>query len=213
MTEIAPISRRTREHRRIRVTGTVQGVGFRPFVHRAATGLGLAGWVANDSAGVLIDVEGTRDDLDLLVRTLTESPPPLARVATVSVEASLAPTGADAFRIVATRVHGPRTAPVSVDTAPCGACLAEMFDPADRRYRYPFINCTNCGPRYTIVRAVPYDRPATTMAGFAMCPACRTEYDDPADRRFHAQPNACPVCGPQLAWRQPDGTVVAAGAG
>ena len=134
---------------------------------------------ANDSAGVLIDVEGTRDDLDLLVRTLTESPPPLARVATVSVEAGLAPTGADAFRIVATRVHGPRTAPVSVDTAPCEACLAEMFDPADRRYRYPFINCTNCGPRYTIVRAVPYDRPATTMAGFAMCAACQARVRRP----------------------------------
>ena len=101
--------------------------------------------------------------------------------------------------------------PVSIDSATCADCLAEVDDPADRRHRYPFTNCTNCGPRYTIVLGVPYDRPATTMAGFTMCPACQAEYDDPADRRFHAQPNACPVCGPQLAWRDPSGAVIAAG--
>ncbi|MDQ3294103.1 MAG: carbamoyltransferase HypF, partial [Actinomycetota bacterium] len=185
--------------RRIRVTGTVQGVGFRPFVYRHATRLGLRGWVQNDSAGVLIEVEGDAPAVDEVTRLLTDEPPPLARVGNVSTE-SVPVAGDAAFAILDSGHDGEPTAPVSVDTATCAACLAEVDDPADRRFRYPFTNCTDCGPRYTIVRSVPYDRPGTTMAGFTMCPACQAEYDDPADRRFHAQPNACPECGPRLRW-------------
>lgn len=201
----------TRERRRIRVSGTVQGVGFRPFVHRLAVALDVDGWVRNDSAGVLIDVEGEAADLDRLLSLLTTEPPRLARIDTVSVEVDLPLVGGQGFAIAATDGGGPPTTPVGIDTATCPACLAEIFDPADRRYRYPFTNCTDCGPRYTIVRAVPYDRPATTMAGFAMCRACQAEYDDPTDRRFHAQPNACPACGPTLTWRHPDGRPLATG--
>jgi hydrogenase maturation protein HypF len=184
---------------RIRVTGTVQGVGFRPFVYRHATRLDLRGWVQNDSAGVLIEVEGDEAAVEELRRLLVADPPPLARVAMVT--ASVIPVAGDAgFAIVASAGGGAPTAPVSIDTATCVACLAEVDDATDRRHRYPFTNCTDCGPRYTIVRSVPYDRPATTMAGFTMCASCQAEYDDPADRRFHAQPNACPVCGPRLRW-------------
>ena len=192
--------------RQLRVTGTVQGVGFRPFVYRHASALGLVGWVRNDSAGVLIEVEGDEATIVELARRLVDDPPPLARV--TSVEACDVPVElvADAgFHIQDTRGDGPVDVPVSVDTATCADCLAEMWDPDDRRYRYPFTNCTNCGPRYTIVVSVPYDRPATTMAAFVMCPACQREYDDPADRRFHAQPNACAACGPTLRWCGPDG--------
>ncbi|MCU1453518.1 MAG: (NiFe) hydrogenase maturation protein HypF [Acidimicrobiales bacterium] len=185
--------------RRIRVTGTVQGVGFRPFVFRHATRLGLRGWVQNDSAGVLVEVEGAEPAVDELARLMVEEPPPLARVGSVT-GANVPLAGDAAFTIVHSNVAGTPTAPVSVDTATCAACLAEVDDPADRRYRYPFTNCTDCGPRYTIVQGVPYDRPATTMAAFTMCAACQAEYDDPADRRFHAQPNACPACGPRLHW-------------
>ena len=189
---------------RLRVTGTVQGVGFRPFVYRHACELGLGGFVLNDSGGVLIDVEGDPGRIAELARRLVEQPPPLARVTDVLAE-QLPPAGrTGGFRIVASDIGGGAAVPVSVDSATCEECLAEVFDPADRRYRYPFANCTNCGPRYTIVRAVPYDRPATTMAAFVMCAECRAEYDDPGDRRFHAQPNACPVCGPQLGWRVPE---------
>jgi hydrogenase maturation protein HypF len=189
----------------LRVTGTVQGVGFRPFVYRHAVALGLAGSVRNDSAGVLIDVEGEPERIAELTRVLTEEAPPLARIASVTVE-DAAPNGArDGFSIVESDASGSPSVPVSVDTATCDDCLAEIDDPADRRYRYPFTNCTNCGPRYTIVLGVPYDRPATTMRGFTMCASCRAEYDDPSDRRFHAQPNACPQCGPRLTWRDPSG--------
>jgi len=193
------------------VTGTVQGVGFRPFVYRLAHELDLGGWVRNDSAGVLIEAEGEPQALDRLGRALTHDAPRLARVDGVAVEAVLGPVGAIGFSIAATDAGGPPTAPVGIDTATCDACLAEVFDPANRRFRYPFTNCTDCGPRYTIVRSVPYDRPATTMAAFTMCPACQAEYDDPADRRFHAQPNACPECGPELSWRAPEGSVSATG--
>jgi hydrogenase maturation protein HypF len=186
--------------RRLRVTGTVQGVGFRPFVYRHAVRLGLAGHVGNDSAGVLVEVEGPPAAVDELARLLASEPPPLARVQDVSAE-TLAVAGEHAFSIAGTDGTGDASAAVSVDTGTCAECLAEVDDPGDRRYRYPFTNCTNCGPRYTIVTAVPYDRPATTMAAFDMCVACRKEYADPADRRFHAQPNACPECGPQLWWR------------
>ena len=197
----------------LRVTGTVQGVGFRPFVYRHAVALGLAGFVLNDSAGVLIDVEGGEEQIAELTRLLVDDAPPLARVASVVAEPAPPTGGASGFRIVESDHAGAPAVPVSIDSATCAACLAEVDDPADRRHRYPFTNCTDCGPRYTIVLSVPYDRPATTMAGFTMCPACQAEYDDPADRRFHAQPNACPVCGPQLAWRDPTGAVIAAGPG
>ncbi|MGI8710142.1 MAG: Sua5/YciO/YrdC/YwlC family protein, partial [Acidimicrobiales bacterium] len=199
------------ERRRIRVMGIVQGVGFRPFVYRRALALGLVGWVRNDRSGVLIDVEGPPRRLDRLERALADEPPRLANVTAVVVEAVGPPSGHERFRIAATDHAGPPTASVGIDTATCARCLAEVADPADRRYRYPFTNCTDCGPRYTIVRTVPYDRPATTMADFTMCAACQTEYDDPADRRFHAQPNACPACGPQLTWRSSEGTAVAVG--
>ncbi len=192
----------------IRVRGTVQGVGFRPFVYRHAVALGLLGTVRNDSAGVLIEAQGTLGALSELRRRLSAQPPPLARVTAVEVELRRPTACATAFRIVDSVEEGSPTVPVSVDTATCAECLAEVDDPADRRFEYPFTNCTNCGPRYTIVVSVPYDRPATTMAGFVMCPACQAEYDDPADRRFHAQPNACPACGPQLSYLDPSGTPV-----
>ena len=183
---------------RLRVTGTVQGVGFRPFVYRHAVALGLAGFVLNDSAGVLIDVEGRPDRIAELTRRLVDDAPPLARVASVVAEGASPSGAASGFRIVESDGAGAPDVPVSIDSATCPDCLAEVDAPGDRRHGYPFTNCTNCGPRYTIVLDVPYDRPATTMAGFTMCLACQAEYDDPADRRFHAQPNACPVCGPQF---------------
>ncbi len=184
----------------------MQGVGFRPFVYRAALELALTGFVHNDSAGVVIEAEGDEVAIEELCRRLVDEPPPLAIVSSVDVTA-IGPVGERAFEIAATAADGAPSVPVSVDTATCAACLAEVDDPANRRYRYPFTNCTDCGPRYTIVVGVPYDRPATTMAGFEMCATCRAEYDDPADRRFHAQPNACADCGPRLQWRHPDGTV------
>ncbi|HET6874508.1 MAG TPA: carbamoyltransferase HypF [Acidimicrobiales bacterium] len=192
------------ERRELRVEGIVQGVGFRPFVYRHATRLGLSGWVRNDSAGVLIQAEGRPDAIDQLEELLTADPPPLAKVTRVATHL-LTPTGERGFAIVETRHAGRPAAPVSPDVATCDDCLRELFDPADRRFRYPFINCTNCGPRYTIVFSVPYDRPATTMTAFRMCSRCQAEYDDPADRRFHAQPNACPDCGPRLRWTDPSG--------
>src|SRR4051794_24080751 len=180
---------------RARVEGTVQGVGFRPFVYRLAAELELAGFVRNDERGVLVEVEGGEGAVEGFLRRLAAEAPPLAAVEAVRPR-DLTPAGEHGFRILASPRGGEPEALVSPDTATCDDCLAELFDPADRRHRYPFVNCTNCGPRFTIVRGVPYDRPNTTMAEFAMCPACRAEYDDPRDRRFHAQPIACPVCGP-----------------
>lgn len=185
-----------REARGIVVEGVVQGVGFRPWVHRLATAGGLGGYVRNDAAGVRIRVEGDVTALEGFLDSLA-NPPPLARVDRVRVHRTR-PRGLSGFRILASRVAGDRTALVPPDTATCPACLKELFDPADRRYRHPFLNCTHCGPRLTIVRAVPYDRRRTTMASFRMCGACRREYEDPSDRRFHAQPTACPDCGPRL---------------
>lgn len=183
--------------------GTVQGVGFRPFVYRRAVALGLSGWVGNDGQGVVLEVEGPAQVVRALVRALGDEPPPLAVVDAVHTT-PLPPTGGRGFSIAATGSGGETDVPVSADVAPCAACLAELSDPADRRWEYPFLSCTDCGPRYTIVRDVPYDRAATTMAGFVMCARCRAEYDDPADRRFHAQPNACPACGPRLLWSGQD---------
>jgi hydrogenase maturation protein HypF len=183
---------------RARVEGTVQGVGFRPFVYRLASELDLAGFVLNDERGVLVEVEGGDGAVDGFLRRLAAEAPPLASVEAVRPR-EVAPAGERGFRILASPHGGQPEALVSPDTATCEDCLRELFDPADRRHRYPFVNCTNCGPRFTIVRGVPYDRPLTTMAGFELCARCRAEYDDPADRRFHAQPNACPECGPALA--------------
>jgi hydrogenase maturation protein HypF len=186
---------------RIRVAGIVQGVGFRPFVHALAAEFGLAGFVGNDETGVLIEAEGPPEALTGFVAALRDRPPALAVVTGVDVS-PVAAVGDAAFVIAPSTAHGPRTTLVSPDTATCADCLRELFDPADRRHRYPFTNCTNCGPRFTIVTGVPYDRAATTMAPFPMCADCAREYADPADRRFHAQPVCCPACGPRLrfAW-------------
>lgn len=183
--------------RRLIVTGVVQGVGFRPFVYGLATALEVGGHVGNDAAGVFVEVEGPDATLDEFTRRLVTDPPPLAHVEDVEV-VELAPRGDTTFRIVESADgEGPRTL-VPPDVATCDDCLAELADPADRRYRYPFVNCTNCGPRFTIIRDLPYDRPATTMAGFELCGDCAAEYADPTDRRYHAQPVACPACGPQI---------------
>jgi hydrogenase maturation protein HypF len=170
-------------------------VGFRPFVYRLACAHELGGYVLNDGDGVLIEVEGT--ELDEFADELVSRAPSLASVSSVTAE-PLLPLGETDFRIVESVAVG-HTALIPPDVATCDQCLRELFDPADRRYRYPFINCTQCGPRFTIVRAVPYDRPNTTMASFPLCPECRREYEDPLDRRFHAEPIACPACGPQLS--------------
>jgi hydrogenase maturation protein HypF len=185
------------ERRRYRVEGVVQGVGFRPFVYGIARHHGLGGFVLNDGSGVLVEAEGGIDELDAFAIALRAAAPPLARIDAIRTEA-LAPVGELMFTIAASTATG-RSALVPADVATCDDCLRELFDPADRRYRYPFVNCTNCGPRFTIVRSVPYDRANTTMAGFPLCADCRREYDDPADRRFHAEPVCCPACGPRLS--------------
>ena len=182
---------------RARVEGVVQGVGFRPFVHRLAGELGLDGYVLNDERGVVVEVQGAQELIDAFLVRLRADAPPLAVVERVLAE-SVEPAPGRGFRIVESERRGRPAALVSADVATCDDCLRELFDPSDRRYRYPFLNCTNCGPRFTIVTGIPYDRPNTTMAGFVMCDACRAEYEDPADRRFHAQPIACPDCGPSL---------------
>jgi hydrogenase maturation protein HypF len=189
--------------RRVVVEGVVQGVGFRPFVYGLAVRHRLAGWVRNTAGGVEAEVEGPEDALGAFVDGLVDQVPPLARVDRVHVE-PVAPRGYAGFSIEASGA-GDGIQPVPADIGTCAACLREVMDPADRRFGYPFTNCTQCGPRFTIIRALPYDRPSTTMAGFAMCPRCRGEYEDPADRRFHAQPNACPACGPRLALLDPLG--------
>ena len=188
--------------RAIRVTGVVQGVGYRPFVHSTATALGLTGLVGNDAGGVFVEVEGAPAAVDDLVRRLRDDAPPLALVESVTV-VDLDVRGDDAFTIVeSVASDSDEVALIPPDTASCSHCTAEVDDPADRRYRYPFTACTYCGPRYTLVTGLPYDRPFTTMAAFPLCDDCRREYDDPTDRRFHAQPTACPVCGPQLRFRR-----------
>ncbi len=187
----------TQERREISVRGIVQGVGFRPFIYSLARRYGLAGMVRNDAEGVHIEAEGPPEELELFLQDIREKAPPLAVVETVSWR-PLAVLEERDFRIEESREGVRRRALVSPDVGTCSECRAELFDPADRRYRYPFTNCTNCGPRFTITRSVPYDRVLTTMAHFEMCPECQREYDDPSDRRFHAQPNACPVCGPQV---------------
>ncbi len=188
----------------VRVEGIVQGVGFRPFVFALATRLGLAGLVGNDVDGVFAEVEGPPGAVAEFLRALDRDAPPLARVERVTATA-MAPAGTESFEIVASDPVGRRRTLIAPDTATCADCLRELADPADRRFRYPFINCTNCGPRFTIVKDVPYDRPLTTMACFTMCDECAAEYHDPANRRFHAQPTCCPTCGPRLTLLNPAG--------
>ncbi len=185
------------QRRRIRVRGIVQGVGFRPFIYSLAVRWKLGGFVLNDSDGVTIEIEGSASGLDCFQQALCTDAPPLARIDSTTVE--LLPARGDRqFAIVQSQAGMQRHALISPDMAVCDDCLREVFDPADRRSGYPFINCTNCGPRFTIVQDVPYDREKTTMRVFPMCPACEREYNDPLNRRFHAQPNACPVCGPHI---------------
>ena len=191
----------TRDRLRLafRVGGVVQGVGFRPFVYGLAHDLELSGFVGNDGAGVFIEVEGSAAQLDSFRQRLITDAPPLAQVESFAVE-NLTLSKDEGFRIVESdTASGGRTL-ISPDLAICDDCLRELRDPADRRYRYPFINCTNCGPRFSITRALPYDRPYTTMASFELCPECQAEYDNPLDRRYHAQPVCCPACGPQVFW-------------
>ncbi|HIJ89580.1 MAG: carbamoyltransferase HypF [Desulfobulbaceae bacterium] len=192
------------ERWKISVGGIVQGVGFRPFVYRLARARGLTGFVANTPEGVAIESEGQVAQLQDFLVALRGEAPPLAQVGEIVFDSI--PLWHDGeFILHHSAVAGPVSTLISPDVAVCEACLAEFFDPADRRFRYPFINCTNCGPRYTIVRRIPYDRPQTTMCGFTMCASCQREYDDPGNRRFHAQPNCCPDCGPQLSLVEPDG--------
>lgn len=196
------------ERWKISVSGTVQGVGFRPFVYRLARECALSGFVANTPEGVAIEAQGQAAQLQDFLVALQGDAPPLAQVGEIiSVPIPLSHDGEFVLRHSA--VSGPVSTLISPDVAVCEACLAEFFAPADRRFRYPFINCTNCGPRYTIVERIPYDRPHTTMRGFTMCAACQREYDDPENRRFHAQPNCCPDCGPQLSLVGADGHQVA----
>ena len=190
--------------RLFRVTGLVQGVGFRPTVHRIARELALAGEVFNDAEGVGVILEGPEEAVLRFPEVLRAQKPPLARIDDV-VMTEVPATGRTEFTITKTKGGRVRTG-ITADAATCAACLEDLFDPANRRYRYAFTNCTHCGPRFTITKRLPYDRPQTTMAPFAMCPDCLTEYEDPLDRRFHAQPNACPVCGPKLELTLPDRT-------
>ena len=185
------------ERRAVLVCGVVQGVGFRPFVYRLAQEEGLAGFIGNDTDGVTIEIEGPAVGVEAFLRRLRSEAPPLARIDSVAVRETAA-LGEAGFRIVASEVLGRVSTGIPADAATCPDCLRELLDPADRRYRYPFLNCTNCGPRFTITRRIPYDRPQTSMARFRMCAACQAEYDDPGNRRFHAQPNACWECGPRV---------------
>ncbi len=185
----------TRFH--VSVGGAVQGIGFRPFVYRLATGLGLSGWIKNDAEGVEIEVEGAPELLDAFVQRLRREAPPRAAVEKMEIT-KMPSEGGSSFEILNSETRGAKTARVLPDLAVCHPCLEEIFNPADRRYLYPFTNCTHCGPRYSIIESLPYDRERTTMKKFTMCPDCRREYEDPLNRRFHAQPNACPACGPQV---------------
>src|ERR1700739_2080003 len=189
----------------IDVTGIVQGVGFRPFVYRLANECSLAGFIANTPAGVTIEVQGDGDIVAQFIARLYQESPPLAKITSLSPREQELQDDV-AFRIVSSRLHAPPRALISPDVAVCADCLRELMNPRDRRFRYPFINCTNCGPRFTIIRDIPYDRARTSMAAFKMCGACQAEYDDPANRRFHAQPNACWDCGPQLQLWSADGS-------
>ncbi len=183
---------------RLSLEGVVQGVGFRPFIYRLAIEFGLKGWVGNSAEGVIVDVEGPTDVVERFILELPNRLPRMARLNRIR-RSELAPSGYRQFVIRNSESDSNKTALVLPDIATCPDCLNELMDPTDRRYLYPFTNCTNCGPRYSILVSLPYDRANTTMARFRMCSRCRAEFEDPKDRRFHAQPNACPVCGPQLS--------------
>ena len=194
---MASVTGSTIQRQRILIQGIVQGVGFRPFVYGQALSLELVGFVCNDSQGVTIEIEGSSEALDGFHQALHTKLPPLARIDALVTE-PLQPLHEANFMIAHSNSGAERRTLISPDVATCDDCLYELLDPANRRYYYPFINCTNCGPRFTIVQDIPYDRSKTTMQVFPLCPACQQEYDNPLDRRFHAQPNACPVCGPQI---------------
>jgi hydrogenase maturation protein HypF len=196
--EITPATKTRIQRLRIRVRGIVQGVGFRPFVYRIARKYSISGSVANDTLGVLIEAEGEKENISHFLAALTRDAPPLAKIESVKTE-EIRSLAEKRFSIVKSSVSEDKEALIPPDISTCGDCLREIFDSADRRFAYPFTNCTNCGPRYTIVRDIPYDRPRTSMSEFKMCRLCQEEYDSPEDRRFHAQPNACAVCGPHLA--------------
>ncbi len=193
----------------MQVRGVVQGVGFRPFVYRIAGEEDLSGHIGNDTGGVTIEVEGLEASVERFLVRLRAEAPPLARIDSIAVQ-DLEPCGEEGFRIESSSVKGRVNTGIPPDAATCPECLRELFDPSDRRYRYPFLNCTNCGPRFSITRRIPYDRPQTSMTRFKMCAACQQEYDDPTNRRFHAQPNACWECGPHLMLVATDGTVIPA---
>ena len=210
MTEETQPNRERHEVRRaVLVCGVVQGVGFRPFVYRLAFEEGLAGFIGNDTDGVTIEVEGPEERVEAFLDRLRAEAPPLARIDSI-VARDVTAIGEVGFRIVASEVLGPVSTGIPADAATCRDCLRELLDPEDRRYGYPFLNCTNCGPRFTITRRIPYDRPQTSMARFKMCAACQAEYDDPLSRRFHAQPNACWDCGPRVWLVGADGSALSA---
>ena len=186
------------EARKIEIKGVVQGVGFRPFVYRLAKAYGIKGWVLNNAQGVFIHGEGKPESLDLFIKELLVHPPRQALIKEYKVIPGTF-KGFQDFTIVASKDGGEQEVLISPDLAVCPECLQEIKDKNNKRYRYPFTNCTNCGPRFTIIRGVPYDRKRTTMADFPMCPDCEREYHDPLNRRFHAQPNACPQCGPHMS--------------
>jgi hydrogenase maturation protein HypF len=183
--------------KKINVQGIVQGVGFRPFIYNLAVSNKLTGFVSNTSQGVIIEVEGTSNKINQFVDDIKLKAPPIAVITDIQ-SSDIAVTSIAGFNIVKSDRNEKISTLISPDVAVCDDCLSELFDPNDRRYQYPFINCTNCGPRYTIIDNIPYDRPYTSMKHFKMCTDCQTEYDDPTNRRFHAQPNACPTCGPQV---------------
>ncbi|HEX78762.1 MAG TPA: carbamoyltransferase HypF [Dehalococcoidia bacterium] len=193
---------------RVKVHGVVQGVGFRPFIYRLAHRSSLNGWVRNTSGNVTIEIEGREMDIERFIGSLKDDAPPVAHISDVATE-TIAVKGDSGFTILESKAKTGEYQPVSGDIATCSECLKDIFDPGNRRYLYPFTNCTNCGPRFTIIRGIPYDRPLTTMNRFIMCPDCQAEYDDPLNRRFHAQPNACPKCGPSLLLADREGNAVA----
>ncbi len=197
----------------ILVRGLVQGVGFRPYIFGLARRRALRGQVLNNTTGVLIDVEGDNSAVEGFIKEITSNPPPLSRIESIQRQDILDAADYQDFRIVESMSNGERLTPISADIATCADCLKELFDPEDRRYRYPFINCTNCGPRFTIIEGIPYDREQTTMRDFAMCVECRAEYENPLNRRFHAEPTACPQCGPRLSLRDSQGCAVELEAG